>query len=153
MITSILRNQVKNFEKVDFLIGAKASSIFKFPIKMSFLANFQNYRRQLGSSSFDGKFQTKKRLIIFFDETDTWRNMTSYVTLWHHIWIWRYISSKMSFIKWKFNQRLFSMKFSIEWAISELATKILKICQKWNFLGEIQNQKCLCTDRKNPNFR
>ena len=49
----------KKFEKVDFFFRRKDNFDFEFPIKMSFFAKFQNYRREFPNSSFDRKFHTE----------------------------------------------------------------------------------------------
>ena len=72
MIFSIERNPVKKIsEKLDFFYLRKGDFDFEFPIKMSFIASFQNYRTGLIKSSFDRKFYTEKTLIpIIFDKAD-----------------------------------------------------------------------------------
>jgi len=63
VLPSILRIPLKKV--LLFSVRAKELLILNFLLKC-FLANFQNYCKELANSSLDRKFKTEKRLINFF---------------------------------------------------------------------------------------
>ena len=74
------------------------------------------------------------------------------IHIWRHVtsnkFIRRYISSDISFIKKWSELKFFSIKFSIEWAFSELSMIILKICKKIILMGNTKSKLSLRWQKK-----
>ena len=143
MIELIIRNPVKKISK-KLTFDRRKKNVFKFPIKMSFLVTFQNYRREFANSSILN-FILKN----FWFNCFRWTyylaqyNEVKRVILWQQNWIWRHISSDIIFIK-KINRKFFCLNFPIQWAIGDNFENLTKRTFQW----KIENRNNLCVDRK-----
>ena len=129
-------------KKSIFSISAMTILILCCPLKWHFLQIFKIIVESSLIAHSIGNFILKnfnsEHFLIKLISDEIWL----YIHIWRHVtsynFVWSYISSDISFIKKCSELKFFSMKFPIEWAISELSTIILKICNKWHFNGKFE---------------
>ena len=109
-----------------------------FPLKCYFLQNFKIIVVSSLAANSIGNFILKnfnsEHFLIKLISYEIWRLIKLYDVMWRHRWIWRHISSDITFIKKCSEVKFFSIEFPIEWAIGELSTIILQIREKWHFV-------------------